>query len=295
VPEQTPSSGSTPPLRLLPRQEDLAEAGTSFIESLRLAWSGLQQAAARAAAAVEEGFAWIEGHRDEIREFWNAARARIDSDWRYLLDLVDPGTAIMVVLALEARDRYDERFETSVEDLLERGLLDAELIQEIRSGVSASELPAAQKKQLDRALDDLVAEDYEIAVLLLINPLEGAFWRLATQRGLIERNQKGKWMTTPATGRGCQIDGVEKLLPLPDLNLPPAFLQYVRALAYGGTGHPFRHGTADEGWRLRALFLLTALLGWLETVGLLDAQRAVRAAFFRQIDDRAALSRSRPA
>jgi hypothetical protein len=71
-------------------------------------------------------------------------------------------------------------------------------------------------------LIDLVEGEHEVAVPLLIIPLEGAFWRLAEQRGLIEKNRKGKWLCTAATGNpGRQIDGVEGVLRPQGLDLAP--------------------------------------------------------------------------
>lgn len=44
-----------------------------------------------------------------------------------------------------------------------------------------------------------------------------------------------------------------------------AFRAFLVRRPYGGRGHPFRHGRADEGEREQVLFLLVALAGWFET------------------------------
>jgi hypothetical protein len=263
-----------------PRPQVLTEIGAS----LRLAWDGFVQSARVVVEAVEQAGALIEENRDEIRSFWGAARQRSKSDWRYLLDLIDPFTAMTVVCALEAAERYHPAFREAAEDVLERGFLDEELIAAVRTGLAATDLPAPQQRQLNRGLDDLVAGDYELAVPMLMNPLEGAFWRLAEQRDVLKRDQSGNWKTVPAAnGSAKKVRGVEAVISLDELDLPADFRRYMSALAYGGTGHPFRHGMADDGWKLRGLFLLAAMLGWLELAGVLNAAVEVRAAFVRQL------------
>jgi hypothetical protein len=113
--------------------------------------------------------------------------------------------------------------------------------------------------------------------------LEEAFWRLAAERGAIERNRKGKWVTTTRIGGQAQpVHGVEALVSFPELDLDEDLVRFLKLLAYGTKGNEFRHGTAETGWRLRAMFLIAALLGWLDAIGLLASRRAVRAAFARQ-------------
>lgn len=42
------------------------------------------------------------------------------------------------------------------------------------------------------------------------------------------------------------------------------FGEFLTRQVYGGTGNPFRHGTAREGVRERAICLAIAVVGWLD-------------------------------
>jgi hypothetical protein len=240
-------------------------------------------------AGIQRGFAWIDEHRDEIGEFWEGAKGRSDGDWAYLLDLIDPFTAISVALTLEAEARVDPRFRDSIHQVLEDGLTEPTLLGELHEAITEADLPDAQKKQLHSGLDHVASQEYELAVPLLMNPLEGALFRLAESRGLVEKDRNSKWHATAASGKpGKPIRGVEAVVTLDNFDLSPAFVQFARAVAYGTPGHPFRHGTADEGWPLRAMFMVVGLVGWLEAQCKLDGRRAVRAAFIREHQRRSA-------
>jgi hypothetical protein len=98
---------------------------------------------------------------------------------------------------------------------------------------------------------------------------------------------QGKFFTSmKLKGKHQQVDSVEALVKLPGMNLDADLVNFASALAYGDTGHDYRHGTATNGWRLRSTFLIAALLGWLDAAGELDAQRAVRAAGVRRHKER---------
>jgi hypothetical protein len=263
-----------------------------LVPSIEEIWKNLQTAGAACvaflAALVEAGAkaaVWLDKNHDEIESFLQSSSSRSGTDWGYLLGLLNASTGLMVSFVLEAAERYDPRFADQVEETLERELLDSEVVDEVRAAVNRSGLSPAQKRQLGRALDDLAMRDYEMAVPMLMNALEGAYWRLAEQRGAIVRDRKGKWATPkPPNGQGIPIDGVEKAMKLPQVGLSPKLLQFLTQRAYGGGGNPFRHGTATGGWRSRAIFLFGALLGWLDEVGELDAHHVVRYAALRRYE-----------
>jgi hypothetical protein len=248
--------------------QGFAAARAAVVEVL----SGLAEMGAKAAV-------WLDANQDEIYSFLQSSSGRSHTDWGYLLGLPTASTGMMISFTLEAAARYRPEFADAVEEILERELLDAEVVDEVRSAIARSQLSSTQKRQLGRALDDLAARDYEMAVPMLMNPLEGAYWMLAERRGAIVRDRKGKWVTPERPDRpAVPIDGVEKAMKLEQVGLPPKLLQFLTRRAYGGGGNPFRHGTATSGWRSRALFLFGALLGWLDAVGELKAQHVVRRA-----------------
>jgi hypothetical protein len=166
-----------------------------------------------------------------------------------------PGfTAMGMALALEARSRLEKPLDDPIADLVEEGLTDAQLITEVRRAIAESSLSEAKKKQLQQGVTFLTAKEYEFAGPLLMRPLEGAFWAVAEERGLAHRDGHGTWIATAKSGKpGKHLRGVEAVFALPGLALDPLFRRFLVGLAYGGTGHPYRHGEADEGWRLRSL------------------------------------------
>ena len=88
-------------------------------------------------------------------------------------------------------------------------------------------------------------------------------------------------MRGSAASQGKQIDGVEGLFKLKGMGVDARFRGFLLGLAYGGGGNAYRHGSAEEGWPLRALCLLISLAGWLELNGMMDARREIREAFIR--------------
>jgi hypothetical protein len=237
-------------------------------------------------------FEWLEEHDDDIRDFLEKSKRHARGPWQYLLDLVDTSTSVTIILSLEAKERLAARpesqraLEDAISEILERGLHEPALLDEVRTAVGAAALPKPQEKQLLAGIAEFEAHEYEVAVPLLINPLEGAFWHLADARSLVVRNRRGKWEINDGSNR--QLDSVEALFKLQGMNLDESARRFLRGLVYGGTGNTFRHGTAEEGFRLRALCLFVSLIAWLETAGQLNAKRTVMAALRRESDARAA-------
>ncbi len=126
---------------------------------------------------------WLDKNHDEIHSFLQSSRSRSGTDWGYLLGLLNASTGMVTSFALETADRYDPRFADQAEEMLERELLDSEVVDEVRGALDRSELSSTQKRQLGRALDDLATRDYEMAVPMLMNALEGTGgWRNSAAR-----------------------------------------------------------------------------------------------------------------
>jgi hypothetical protein len=267
----------------LPSGAEVRASITRAADETLQALSGLQQSASAVVTEVGRGLRWIDEHREGIAGFFEDSKEHRDTAWRYVLDLVDPLTGMTVSMLLEAKRRYDPRFEDSAAEVIEQTFLEHQLQLEIRDAVAASDLSPAHKKQLMTGLRFAEDEEPELAVPLLIIPLEGAFWHLAVDREVVFRKQKkngmqGKFFTHADRK---QIDSIEKLVKLPDMNLDADLVHFAATLAYGGTGNDYRHGTATDGWRVRSMFLIAALLGWLDATSSFDARRAVRAAAVR--------------
>lgn len=274
------------PLRLPTGAELRNDFATAAFDA-RQAWTGLQQSVATVATEVAKPFRWIDEHMDEISDFLQSSMKQRDTAWRYLLDLVDPFTGMTVAMSLEAKGRFHPGFEDAAAQVVEQAFLEPQLQVDIRAAIEASTLPAAHRRQLITGLAFVETQDHELAVPLLITALEGAFWRLASDRQVIERNSRGHWMTTQEiNGKKSQIRGIDSLVKLRGLDLDPDLVRFITTLTYGGAGNDFRHGTATDRWQLRSTFLTAALLGWLDTTGSLDARDAVRAAACREISAR---------
>lgn len=149
------------------------------------------------------------------------------------------------------------------------------------AGLERAPLSEVKQQQLAHGLQHLAAGEYHLAVPALIGPLEGTFWRTAQERGLIELDDRGHWRTTAKTSKpGVEVSAIEKLSTYL-LQGEPEFASFLRGAAYGGEGHPYRHGFAEDRWQVRALCLLVALIGWLEFVDAINADEVIREGFLR--------------
>lgn len=89
--DPTESSAS---FRLPTEAEFAAFASSNIAEARRRAWRELHRTARGMVAEAQKGLGWIDDHREEIRDFWHASRKQLESEWRFLLDLIDPLTDI---------------------------------------------------------------------------------------------------------------------------------------------------------------------------------------------------------
>lgn len=167
---------------------------------------------------VARGARWIGEHRGEIAGFLQGSKAQRH---RTLVEWVEPR------------------------------LLEPRLRAEIRAAIKASALSRAHRRQLLAALTFAGRNDYELAVPLMIGPLEAALGDLTRDHAVLRRAE---------------------------LIVDPSLLRSLAGLVRGRSGHDLRHDTNAAGWRRRCILLLGALLGWLHATGALDAPRAIRAA-----------------
>jgi hypothetical protein len=271
-----------PPEHRWPTERELALVGGN----LRSALEGFGQ-------LINTGFAWVDEHREEIGAFWK--RTRNDDRhgaWDYLLHRVNAFDGIAIRLALEARrsftsaspDQRDEALAATVS----KGLTEPGTIGAVLASLQRAPLSEVKQQQLAHGLQHIAAGEYHLAVPALIGPLEGTFWLTAQERGLIRLDDHGDWRTTAKTSKpGVEVGAIEKLSKYL-LQGEPEFAGFLRGVAYGGEGHPYRHGFADDRWHVRALCLLVALIGWLEFVGVINADEVIREGFLRASEARKA-------
>ena len=268
--------------RRLPTKRELTILGGNLVSNLQ--WVG---------RLINSGIAWVDEHQGEIRAFLEQAK---NDDrhgaWDYLVRRVSAFDGLPIRLALEAQRSYTRASPEQRRELLAAtispGLTEPGTIEEALAALERAPVSEVKKQQLAHGLQHIAAGEYHLAVPALIGPLEGAFWRTAQERGLIRPDDHGNWRTTEETSKpGAKVHAIEKLSTylLPDES---EFASFLRGVAYGGEGHPYRHGVADDGWHVRALCLLVALIGWLEFVGVINADDVIRQGFRRSSEARKA-------
>jgi hypothetical protein len=240
---------------------------------------------------------WMDRHEEEIRRAPERLKAIVakwrDSEWGYVLAELNALDGLYLASLLE-RDQYfggrevnidDFDGDNAIEKLMEEALTADVWLSDIDAVIAEAPLAQAARRQLQAGLRYTRSRDYDLAVPLLLMPLEGAFWKLAEERGLVEERE-GSMFYAPASGRPpIRVTGLAEVLGLDRLGLDPGLRQFVRGLAYGRGIHRLRHGRETQGWRRRALFLLVALAGWLDhSAGSTDARLLGRA--FRERTER---------
>lgn len=270
------------PEHRLPTKRELALLGGNLVSNLQ--WFG---------QLISSGFAWVDEHQGEISAFWG--RARNDDRhgaWDYLLHRVSAFDGITIRLALEAQRSFTRASLGQRDELLaatiSRGLTEPGTIEAALAALERAPVSEVKKQQLAHGLRLIAAGEYHLAVPALIGPLEGVFWLTAQERGLVRLDDREDWWTTEETSKpGVKVGAIEKLSKHL-LHGEPEFAGFLRGVAYGGEGHPYRHGYADDRWQVRALCLLVALIGWLEFVGVINADEVIRKGFLRANEARKA-------
>lgn len=190
--------------------------------------------------------------------------------------LIEP---LRLGVALELIDLIEEAGEEALVDLLERAARDEQVVARLRAAIREAPLLSESKRaRLDHALGHVLAGEFLFALDPLISVVEGLFWFAAEDRELIDDRDR----FTSASGlSGIPARGLEKLLG--PLGVTDVFHAFLVRRPYGGRGHPFRHGRADEGERKQVLFLLVALAGWFETFAGVPARLWLLGALEREL------------
>jgi hypothetical protein len=189
----------------------------------------------------------------QLRVLWEKWR---DTEWGHLLDEVDFSNALGLLLLL------DQRQDEAIEDMLEPALTDPQFLTDVASALDSAPMPAANRRQILRAMGFVAEGDFELAVPLLIVPLEGAFWHIAESFGLVEPIPGGRMQFTSNSGKSGHAGSVEAIFKI--LSIDSDFHSFLLRLVYSTSGHQFRHGNARDGWRRSSLLLMIALVGWLD-------------------------------
>jgi hypothetical protein len=221
------------------------------------------------------------------------------SDWGYVLGELPGLDGIAFMAGLEREDQL-RRSNVDIsaygnEDLIERRMEEAlahpAWLAEVGACIERAALDSAARSQLQKALEFIERHDYELAVPLLVIPLEGALWQVAIDDGLVETRGDAMFLTAKASPNQRKITSVAAVLDLPQLSLDLSLRRFVRGLAYGEGVHRERHGRGSIGWRRRAFYLLIALAGWLEHQGTAEQERLLRRAFIEAAHRRRAAVR----
>jgi hypothetical protein len=130
---------------------------------------------------------------------------------------------------------------------------------------SASVLSDVPRQHLQHGLRHLGEHEVLNAWPPLIIGLEGAFTDVAIAQGIAVRVGNHVHLTD-ANGKALtkklpSVEGVAALLGHDDND---DFGDFLVRQVYGGEGNPFRHGSAKDGIRDRAICLAVAVIGWLD-------------------------------
>jgi hypothetical protein len=160
--------------------------------------------------------------------------------------------------ALEFFLTVKERDDEGVLNALEPVLRGPELLAAVREAVDTAPVhDASSKQQLAAGLGHLERAEWALAWPLLIIPVEGAFRASARALRLVDDGQR--LATEDGQRRRAQIEELFELLGLEE-----SFRVFLRRRVYGSIANPHRHGTPQGGHRRQSLFLMVALIGWLD-------------------------------
>lgn len=160
--------------------------------------------------------------------------------------------------ALEFVLTVKERNDEGALDVLEPVLRAPELLAAVLEAVDTAPVhDASAQQQLAAGLDHVERAEWVLAWPLLIVPVEGAFRATARSLRVVDDGQR-----LPTDDGGRRRANVEDLFEL--LGLEESFRVFLRRRVYGSIANPHRHGTPQGGHRRQSLFLVVALIGWLD-------------------------------
>jgi hypothetical protein len=267
----------------------------------RASLTDLLDAFIRALEGIEQ---WMARPEQEIRSAPERVKAIVakwrDSEWGYVLGELNALDGLYLVSLLEREEYFGGREvnidvfdgDDAIERFMEEALTADVWLSEIQGIVAGAPLDQAARRQLQAGLRYTRSRNYDLAVPLLLMPLEGAYWKLAEEVGLAEEREGRMVYTRASDPRQRLIRSVAEVLDDDRLELDPGLRQFVRGLAYGRGIHRVRHGRETQGWRPRALFLLVALSGWLDHTAETTDARLLRRAFRERTERRRAARRA---
>jgi len=214
---------------------------------------------------------WVEDHREQINAVVEGLAAfdrglkEIETEWSdaglgYLLSPLGVGERLMLTLHAAPGDA-DELF-----DFLEAALADARFVTECCAALdNAAVLGNVPRDHLKHGLAHLRDRNVFNAWPPLIIGLEGAFIDVAVAQGLAIRDGNHIHLADENGNRlSKKPGGVEDVARKLGIDPTDDFGDFLMKKVYGGEGNPFRHGSAQEGIRERAICLAVATLGWLD-------------------------------
>jgi len=149
---------------------------------------------------------------------------------------------------------------------MEAALADERFIKEVCSALDQADVLAdVPRRHLQHGLRHLGERDVFDAWPPLIIGLEGAFTDVAIEQGIAVRKGNHVHLAdqngAPLPEKIKSVEGVARQL---GVDSSTDFGDFLLRQVYGGQGNPFRHGSAQEGIRDRAICLAVAVIGWLD-------------------------------
>lgn len=148
--------------------------------------------------------------------------------------------------------------EDTLIDVLRTVLVEESAASAVRDTIEELETGGSYAIQhVVHGLDHLRRGEYVDAWPPLLVGLEGLIRRHATRVGIIDEHG-----TVIRSGKRPGIEGIYK-----ELGVPPYYERFLQRRVYAGTGHPFRHGFANDGVEVQMVCAAVAVCGWLEFTG----------------------------
>jgi hypothetical protein len=253
---------------LLARSQDVSRRVTEWHEANS---KRLDEIVERVRQPVRLANAWVDQHRPQIEAVleglvaFNQRIEQIEKDWKDagLGYLVSPlGAGEQLFLTIYAQPGHAK----SLFEFLEEALADEDFVESACAALDEAEvLTDVPRRHLQHGLRHLAEHNVFDAWPPLIIGLEGAFTDVAVAKGIAVRKGNHVFL---ADGNGeplsKKIDSVEGIAAKLGLDRDTDFGEFLLRQVYGGEGNPFRHGSAQEGIRDRAVCLAVAVIGWLD-------------------------------
>ncbi len=191
---------------------------------------------------------------------WIEAQQAENPLWFLLDDLMDRWEEERWMATLFLAGEHEERFVGVLESVMvDEGA--ADVIREALACLDdAAEYPC---EHMAHGLEHLGRGEYVHAWPPLLVGLEGHIRSYAERQGVIDA--------------GGQMQGsrpgVEKIYK--SLGVPSYYERFLQRRVYGGSGHPFRHGSAAAGVERQMIYAAVAICGWLEFLGHRQAMDAL--------------------